>query len=267
MVRVHVLGRVGASGDGAGFDERDLPGVQGTVAFVVLVVERRPLTRDALADVLWPEVLPAAWPAGLSAILSKVRSLITRVGIDRSALVSAGGTIELRLPADTWVDSEDAVARLDRAMGAHRRGDLTAALADATAASAALRRPLLPGIDNPWAEPIRQRFEQRHLDCLDLLARCWLAHGDARLALTIAQQSIDLQPLDESPYRTTILAHRAMGNAALAAAVFQRCRATMREELGIEPSPETVAIGHGATDLTDAVIAGSLHSNERPDAN
>ena len=68
----------------------------------------------------------------------------------------AGGSYELVLPADAWVDLEDAYRRLDRAEGAARHGDDRAAVREATVASPTLRRTLLSGVDNEWVDQARR---------------------------------------------------------------------------------------------------------------
>ncbi len=50
------------------------------------------------------------------------------------------------------------------------------------------------------------------------------------------------QPLDESAHRSLILALVAAGDRAGAVQAYERCRATLADELGIDPSPETVEV-------------------------
>ena len=144
MARLYLTGGVRLEGPSGRFTDADLPGNQGRVALVALAIERRPLARDELADIVWGEALPAQWNGALSTIVSKIRSLLTRAGLDGAATMkSSGGTYEFVLPADAWVDLEDAYRRLDRAEGAARHGDDRSATREATVASPTLRRPLL----------------------------------------------------------------------------------------------------------------------------
>jgi DNA-binding SARP family transcriptional activator len=242
VIRVHVLGRVGVAGPQGAFDQRDLPGVQGAILLTFLVVERRPLARDHIADVLWQGHPPAGWASALNALLSRCRTLLTRAGLPRSTVLSSGGTIEAALPAGSWVDLEAAVRHLDRAAGAHRTGDVGTLLAEATAAWSIFRRPFLIGVDNPWADGIRRHNAERFAVAAELLAGGYGCRGDHRLAAMIAESAIAADPLRESAYRLAMAAHLAEGNRALALRIYERCAGVLRAELGVEPSPATAAV-------------------------
>jgi hypothetical protein len=74
-LRVYLSGRVRIENDGLLLDERSFPGRQGRLAFAYLVVERsRAVSRDELAEVLWPDTLPAAWETALSAIITRKKA-------------------------------------------------------------------------------------------------------------------------------------------------------------------------------------------------
>jgi DNA-binding SARP family transcriptional activator len=170
---MHATGRVTVTGAVGSFDERDLPGVQATLLLVFLALERAPVARDRVADTLWIGEPPPGWSSGLNALASKIRSLFGSVGVDRGVLVGSGGTIGLDLPSDAWIDLESADWHLDRASGSRRRGDLAGAVADATVATAVLRRPFLPGIDNPWCDRVRRRNGTLLFKAYEMLAEAW----------------------------------------------------------------------------------------------
>ena len=80
---MHLTGRVTVSGPAGCFDERELPGAQATLLLAYLVLERSPVTRSVVADVLWHGSLPTGWATGLNALVSKLRALLQRGGVDR----------------------------------------------------------------------------------------------------------------------------------------------------------------------------------------
>jgi SARP family transcriptional regulator, regulator of embCAB operon len=238
-VRVHLLGRLTVAGPESVIDERDLPGAQGRLAFAFLTLERRPVSRDELAATLWPRQLPAGWSTGLNAVISKVRSSLRQVGVPDLTVTSSGGTVEAVLPRRAWIDLEDAVRRLDRAAGAMRRGDRGVALPEATAASAVLRRPFLPGIDSLWADEVRRRLEGQRGTAYELLADGWNGEGDHRLAELMARAAIALDPLRERGHRLLMVAQAAQGNLGSALGTYERCARLLEEELGTGPSDAT----------------------------
>lgn len=243
MARLYLTGGVRFDGPGGRFTDADLPGHQGRITLVALALERRPLARDELADIVWGESVPAQWNGALSTIVSKIRSLFSRSGLDGQRTVpSTGGTYELVLPGDTWVDLEDAYRRLDRAEGAVRHGDDRAATSDATVASTTLRRTLLSGIGNEWVDQARRRQLDAAYRCLTVLAAAWHRLGDHQLAVTIAESAIDIDPLREVGYRILVESEIARGDRGAAAQALRRCERMLREELQVIPSPETVRL-------------------------
>ena len=59
------------------FDERRLMGRQGRLAFAYLVGEhRRAVSKDELAEELWLGTVPPSWERSLSALISKLRTLL-----------------------------------------------------------------------------------------------------------------------------------------------------------------------------------------------
>ena len=218
------------------------PGAQATLLLAYLTLERSPVTRTGLADVLWLGSPPTGWATGLNALVSKIRALLQRVGVERMNLISSGGTLELALPPGAWVDIESALQQVDRASGAARRGDVAAVLPDATAATAVLRRPFLGGIDNPWADDVRRLLESRLYFAYELLSHGWNGQGDHRLALMVAESAIRLDALRERGHQLAIEAATAGGDPVLASHLLQRCRAVLRAELGVEPSDATLCL-------------------------
>lgn len=244
MVRVYLTGGLRVEGPHGTLSESDLPGSQGRVALAALLIERRALSRDQLAELVWGDELPSRWSGALHAIVSKLRASYTTIGIDgRSAVATVGGSYRINLPPDSWVDLEDAWRRLDQAEGALRHSELHTATTQATVAFSILRRPLLVGIDGLWIEAQRRRQSAAAYRCATVLADAWLQLGDHALAAVIAESAIALDPLREIGYRLLMRAEWLRGDRAAALRTLARCERMMAEELGVLPSPETTVLG------------------------
>jgi DNA-binding SARP family transcriptional activator len=242
LARLYLTGGVRMDGPDGSFVDSDLPGFQGRIAFVVLAIERRALSFDELADIVWDERPPDRWKGSLAVIVSKIRTLLTSTGLDgRAMMTSTSGTYALTLPVDSWVDLEDALRRLDRAEGALRHHDPSITAREATVASSILRRPLLPGVDCAWVERAQRRQTDALYRSLAALASAWTALGDHQLAVTIAESAVQLDPLRETGYRLLIEAESARGDRGAALRAFARCADVLDAELGVQPSPETLA--------------------------
>ena len=217
-----------------------LPGRQGRLAAAFLVTERtRLVSRDELADVLWPGTLPASFEGALSAIVSKLRAAFARVGLGRDALMAAGGCYQLVLPPGAWVDVDAAVEGVHLSEGALLARRPAAAYGPAVVAASILRRRFLPGLEGVWIEARRDVLRHAHLRALDCLAEIHEWNGEHALALRAAREAIEVEPYRESGYRRLMDLHVTAGNPAEALRVFTRLNEILGRELGTTPGTET----------------------------
>ncbi len=89
-MKVFLAGRVAVESDGVVIDEGRFPGRQGRLLFAYPVAEQgRPVPRDELAEALWGEAPPATWDKALRVLVSKLRELLRRNGVDGASAVTA----------------------------------------------------------------------------------------------------------------------------------------------------------------------------------
>jgi DNA-binding SARP family transcriptional activator len=240
-VRVYLAGRVSIETPGAALRSEQFPGQQGRVAFAYLAIERgRQVTHAELAEVLWPAELPPAWGAALSAIVSKLRSLVTKAGLaDTIMMSSARGSYELRLPPDAWVDVEAAADAIHEAESALRAGNQRDAYGPSAVAHHISRRPFLAGEQGTWIEGRRDRLREILLRALEVRAEVYLWNGEHALALQSARELTTLEPFREAGHRLVMRAHAALGNTAEGLRAYEHCRKLIARELGVDPSPQT----------------------------
>lgn len=245
-----MTGAVGVTDGDTSLDEAELPGMLGRVTLVVLTLARQPVSRDELADRLWPGDPPEHWEKSLPPIVSKLRSALRRfdTGDGRPGIEAGGGCYTLALPGQAWIDVEDAVRRLDRAEAALRRDDLGSAWSDAAPASAVLRRPFLPGFDAPWADRHRDQLLDGCHRAWMVLGEVWRRRGDHALARSAANQAIGIDPYREDAHRLLIRTELDSDNRGSAAAAARRCVELLRDGLGVPPSAATAVLVDEATD-------------------
>jgi SARP family transcriptional regulator, regulator of embCAB operon len=244
--RIQLCGRVTAELEGQRV-EGDLPGRQGRLLFVYLVVNRRRVVpRDELAEALWPQQVPATSEGSLSALLSKLRRVLGAGRLEGRA------ELQLMLPGDAWVDLEAATEALHRAESAVARCDWAAAWGPGRVAQHVAARGFLPGEDAPWIEDARRRLGELHVRALELVGRACVGLGGAELdtAERSARSLIERAPYRESGHRLLMETLAAQGNPAEALVVYERLRSRLREDLGASPSRETQdlhrrVLGHG----------------------
>ncbi len=244
MLRLYLTGRMAIETDAGVVGEHALPGRQGRLALAYLAIDaQRPVTRDALAQALWDQTLPPAWDSALKALLSRLRTVLVRAGFDAGrAITSVSGCYQLHLPHDAWIDAEACARAIDAAEAALRHGEPTRAWSEATVAAAIARRPVLAGEDLPWVDDLRTSLGAARVRALECLTEVWLASGNPALAISLATESIALDPFREPPYRLLMRAHFLAGDRAQALRTYDRYAHLLATELDAPPHPETTAL-------------------------
>jgi len=241
-VRVSLVGPIRLRGPGGSLDEQAL-GRQARVVFAVLAGARhRPVSKEELAEALWPDDPPASWQPALRGVVTKVRTALTAAGLDGAhAIRSAFGCYQLDLPEGSIVDLETASESVEKAEAALAAGNPTGARALAEGATAVTSQPFLAGQEGPFPEAVRRQLEVLHLRALEVLGRADLAVDEVGAAIGAAQAALTVEPFRESAHRLLMSAHAAAGSRGEALRAYERCRLLLAEELGVRPSAETEA--------------------------
>ena len=237
------------------------PGRRSELVFAYLAAEhRRDVTRDELADALWPQELPDAWAAALRGVVSDVRRVIEASGLDAGDLLGhTGGGYRLRLPPDTVVDLDEARAAVAAAR-AQAQDDAAGAATQAGRAADLARQPFLPRHEGSWVDGIRRELAGILVEALELAAASHLRAGDTRSAAAAAARLIEVEPYNDAAHRLRIEVLGAGGDRAGAQRAYDECRATFADDLGVEPSAETQAALQRALEALPERPAGGRFS-------
>ena len=221
-----------------------LPGRRAELVFSYLVVERRrPVSREELADALWPDQLPDSWAAALRGVVSEVRRFLSAGGLDvATVLVSAGNGWQLQLPADVTVDLDETRDALDDARSSRAIGDHAEAVAAAERAADLAALPFLPDHEAGWAEELRTELKGIRAAAWEIAAREYGEIGDGRAAAGAAERLVKADPYDEASHRLLIEVLGQAGDIAGATRAYERCRELLRAELRAEPSAATQSV-------------------------
>src|SRR5256884_1116636 len=241
LLRIYLTGEVAVERGDHLLRNGDLPGRQGRLALVYLVAEReRAVTQAELAELLWPDSLPASWPVALSAVISKIRQKLGTLGLDRDRIIAnAFRCYQFRPPADTWIDIEAAADALHQAEGAVQVNQPQAAYGPALIATTITRRPFLTGEDAPWVMTRRERLREILVRALDCRVEALIWNGELALAQDQARTAVDLEPFRESGYRRLMQVLVKRGDRAEAVRVYQQCRQRLADRLGDDLAVET----------------------------
>jgi SARP family transcriptional regulator, regulator of embCAB operon len=240
-MRVYLTGEVCLEASSRLIHERQLPGPQGRHLLAFLAAEHtRSVGHDEIVDELWHGSPPRAWATSLKALASRTRAALTAAGFDgHELLAGAPGVYRFRLPDRAWLDLDAALAAIHDAEMLLGHGDAAGAVRAAFVTRLITARPLLPGQTGPWLEHLRRRLADLRLRALECSARAHVASGAPARAVHDLKLALELAPLREPTWRLLMDAHSAAGDTASALLAFARCQLTLREALGVGPSPAT----------------------------
>jgi DNA-binding SARP family transcriptional activator len=174
------------------------------------------LPREQVMEALWPDLGPQAAGANLRKAVHYARRALA------SKDVLAVESRVLALVAEVNVDTVEFERDADAALAAANRS-MAASVADRYAGD------LLPDDPyEPWLTEPRERLRRKYLQLLRTCER-W-------------ERVVELEPADEPAHRALIRDHLEQGRRTAAIRQFERLRESLRDELGLAPDPETVAL-------------------------
>jgi DNA-binding SARP family transcriptional activator len=190
----------------------------------LLALHEQPLHRHYVSGMLWPDASEERAGGNLRSVLWRLR----RAGLP----LVEGSNRRLALGGEISVDVDDRIELILRAR------DPGFEIHDDDVALIAAPAELLPGWDEDWVVVERERFRQLRLHGLETF--CARLSDEKRFgaAVETGLAALREEPLRESGQIALIRAFLAEGNACEAVRQFERYRALLRAELGLEPSLE-----------------------------
>jgi predicted ATPase len=240
-LRVDVLGAVSVHGENAALSGHALGGRRARLVLVALTLAGAPVPAERLAKIVWGEALPPTWPVALRGVVRGLRAVCAPLGgggQELIATVPAG----YRLSPEVQVDVLRAGDDVTRAgtLVAEGRYDAVVALTEPVTRMAGDQ--LLPGEDCDWLISSRRAVDATALRAVVLFSEACGHLGDHHRAIEAVRRAQDTHPIEESLHRGLIAALARSGDRAGAAQAYENCRAVLADQLGVDPSAETVEV-------------------------
>jgi DNA-binding SARP family transcriptional activator len=191
--------------------------------------------RHRIAGLLWPESTDAQALTNLRRELHHLRQILA----DEPALVVTPTDLCWRDTKTCSVDVRVFDTEHQAALAAAAAGDDDGILRHASAAIAAYRGELLPGVYDDWLLDARAQLERQCVDLCDLACAARARAGDLAGAVVAARRRVRLQPLEEVGYRTLMELQADLGDRGGAVSTYHHCASVLERELGVAPDPST----------------------------
>lgn len=239
-----------------------------------LASQDRPVPRTHLAHLFWPDKVEARGRRNLSRELSQLVEYVPGciTGDYHAVVFQPGDAYWL----DTWAFADLVHTGLTRTISltAPDLSEMAGVSAtsgvfapDKVAAAVALYRDnfmsglYLSGCPEfeVWLVREQEQWRQQITTMLDRLIVHYTLAGDDEQAQCFARRWLELEPWHETAHRHLIFLLGRNGQRSAALAQFNQCCRTLADELGVEPSPETVA-------LVEKIKTGALADKTTPDS-
>jgi predicted ATPase/DNA-binding SARP family transcriptional activator len=208
---------------------------------VYLAVESdHPHRREQLAALFWPSWPDASARTSLRNALSNLRQAIGDETAEPHFLTITREIIQFNSQSDYWLDlaeferlaAEDHAdaERLQSALGLYRGSFLEGfTLKDC------------PAFDD-WSTIVRERVQQQTSAFFSRLAEMHAQNKDYEKAIACARKRLELEPWQEDAHRQLMRLLALSGQRLAALVQFEACKRSLKTELGVEPSAETVRL-------------------------
>lgn len=235
-VRIDVVGAVAVSNGDLRVAGGALGGRRARVVLVALALAGQAIPAERLAAMVWAGEPPPTWQPALRGVIRALRTALSPIGLGEQNLITTepagyalhpAATTDLGIARASLIDAES---------------HPTDALRLALPASALNGRDLLPAEDADWLRPQRSAVDQLKLRAVEVILGAARSEQDHHRALAAARDLLDQHPLDERAHRILIGALDQAGDRAGAVQAFDQCRMLLAEELGIDPSADTVNV-------------------------
>lgn len=229
---------------------------------MLLCAPTHEIPRDIILERLWPEMDRATAQRNFYVNWSHMRKALACCHPDAELQVFADGNSDA-----CWLTGilESDIDAFERELGVLRSArvaqDSAAVVDSAMRLSEIYRGELLPvDLYEEWFEEDRTRTKRDFCDAMVTGARCAVEAGRHDVAIVFLKRASAIDPWREDVYQLTMLCQMEAGQRSSAIETYNRCRARLVDDLGIDPSAETVRIFQDVLAMEDSACFESSYT-------
>lgn len=218
--------------------------VRALLAYLAVEADR-PHRREALAGLLWPNQPDQTALESLRHALYRLQQALGNQQANPPFILVTRNALQFNTHSDALLDTllferlmppaaqeatEDKISRLERAAAIYRGAFLQGF---SLGSSYALEE---------WLLQKREQFDRQMSGALFQLVRTCMRRGEHEKAEDYARRALILDPWSEHMHRQLMAIMALKGRRGAALAQYNTLRNSLRDEFGVEPEPETVAL-------------------------
>lgn len=201
----------------------------------------QPQPRERLAGLFWPESPESKARLSLRQALSSLRKTLEPTeDLKGRFLLLRRDVVQFLPEAPCWIDVEE----FKRDLAEAQQEDLPAEerLRLLQEAVSLYRGDFLEGCYDDWCLAEREYWEGLYLKALEELVATHAERKEFEQAIAYAKRSLTKNPLQEGLHRQLMYLYYAAGDRDGALRQYLECRNVLKQELDVEPVPETKAL-------------------------
>lgn len=197
-------------------------------------------SREELVEAVWGDESEETVRKNFHPTLSHLRrNLVGGRSEIGDPLLFSNGVYRLNPEFDWRIDGVEFELLASRGRQAVEAGDAPGAIADWESAWRLYRGPFLEGFWDPWIVDRREAYSRTYLDVLRRLGDAHFERDQLERAMDAYRTVLTTDPLQERIHLSVMRVHARQKRRDLVRRQYDRLTALLREELGVEPLPET----------------------------
>jgi DNA-binding SARP family transcriptional activator len=239
-LRVKLFGRLNICSDSS--IENLIPGKAKELLCYLLIHPERSPGRESLASILWADCSTENSKQYLRKALWQLQRAFPKVGMSAESILKANSQwVAVNPRADIWVD----VAEFERLCSGDPNPSRSAGKSCQEALEAAAdlyRGELLEGWYQEWCLYDRERLQNMYLMLLDKVVALSHANHEYEKGVEYATRILKCDRARESAHQHLMRLRYQAGDRAGALRQYESCAAALKEELGVQPSEQTLEL-------------------------
>jgi DNA-binding SARP family transcriptional activator len=255
MLSVRMLGVLAVSVDGTRIND-DLGPTGRLLSGYLFEYIDQAHRRERLVDMFWGHLDPDRARAAFNTALWRLRKLLARepCSVGGKNLRTYGSEIVLEKAPWLTIDTHCFAAAVKEPIEAQSAAEAGCRVAALESAIRNYAGPFLEGEDADWVLEERERLHSLYVRAESELVRRYGYIDWYEDAIAAARRILVTDPFRESVFRSLALLFVLNGQRAKALHHYERWRASFREELGIDPMPQTIR-------LAEDIRSGKIFDN------
>lgn len=206
----------------------------------LLVHHGRPVRRDALMGLQWPDHTLTSARNNLNVALHSLRSTLGGPWNGLQPILYRDGCYVLNPDLKWWIDREEFLSAVKLAKTLQFSGDPRQTIYNYQRAIQLYRGPLFEDdVSGDWYMPEQRRLGDVYLEALGSLGQIYFDRGELASAESFGRLTLTSDPCCESAHRLMMRCYAAEHRQDLVTRQYRLCVDALRDELDVSPGEET----------------------------